>query len=122
MCAAALGAPYGIGIPRMPHLLPEPHIVCGSTGDLLSCILHWERTTELTKLPVVVVEQELGLVLEAGVPDLLFGPLEGWMIGYVQVDDLSIRKLHDDEDVKDTKPNRVLHKEVTGPHGLGLVL
>ena len=110
------------GYPPDVHLLPEPHIVCGSTGDLLSRILHWERTTELTKLPVVVVEQELGLVHEAGVPDLLFGPLEGWMIGYVQVDDLSIRELHDDEDVENTKPNRVLHKEVTGPHGLGLVL
>ena len=68
------------------------------------------------------MEQELGLLLEAGVPDLMFRPLEGWMISYVQVDDLSIRKLHDDEYVKDTKPNRVLHKEVTGPQGLGLVL
>jgi len=62
--------------PSDVHLLPEPHIVCGSTGDLLSCILHWERTTELTKLPIVVVEQELGLVLEAGVPVLLFRPLD----------------------------------------------
>jgi len=44
------------------------------------------------------------------------------MISYVQVDDLSIRKLHHNEYIKDTKPNRVLHKEVTGPHGLGLVL
>jgi hypothetical protein len=68
------------------------------------------------------VEQELGLVLEAGVPDLLFGPLERWMIGDVQVDDLSICELHDDEDVENTKPNRLLHKEVTGPHGFGLVL
>jgi len=38
------------------------------------------------------VEQELGLLLEAGVPDLWFRPLEGWMIGYVQVDDLAARE------------------------------
>jgi hypothetical protein len=61
------------GYPPNPHLLPEPHIVGGSTPDLLPCILPWEPSPELTKLPVVVVEQELGLVLEAGVPDLLFG-------------------------------------------------
>ena len=28
--------------PPNPHLLPEPHIVCGSTRDLLPCILHWK--------------------------------------------------------------------------------
>ena len=108
--------------PPNPHLLPEPHIVGGSTPDLLPCILHWKPTTELTELPVVVVEQELGRLLEAGVPDWLFRPLEGWMIGYVPVDDLSIRQLQDDEYVEDTKPNCVLHQEVTGPHGLSLVL
>jgi len=37
-------------------------------------------------------------------------------------DDLSTRNLHDHENAENTKPNRVLHKEVTGPHGLGLVL
>jgi 2-keto-4-pentenoate hydratase/2-oxohepta-3-ene-1,7-dioic acid hydratase in catechol pathway len=75
-----------------------------------------------TKLPVVVVEQELGMVLETSISDLLFRPLEGWVIGYIQVNDLTIRELHDDEDVENTKPNRVLYKEVAGPHGLGLVL
>jgi hypothetical protein len=103
------------------HLPPEPHIECGSTRDLLPCILHSKRTTKLTKLPVVVVKQELGLLFEAGVSDLLFRPLERWMIRHVHVDDLSIRKLHDDENVENTKPNRMLHKEVTGPHGLGLL-
>ncbi len=68
------------------------------------------------------MQQEPGLLREAGVPHLLFRPLECWMIGYVQVNDLSTRKLHDHENVKNTKPNRVRHKEVTGPHGLGLVL
>jgi hypothetical protein len=42
--------------PTDAHLLPEPHIVCGSTRDLLPVILHSKRTTKLTKLPVVVVE------------------------------------------------------------------
>jgi hypothetical protein len=62
------------------------------------------------------VEQELGLVLETGISGLLFRPLEGWMIGYIQVNDLTIREFHDDEDVENTKSNRVLHKKVTGPH------
>jgi hypothetical protein len=44
------------------------------------------------------------------------------MIGYVQVYDLSTGNLHDDKHIKDLKRDRVLHKEVTGPHGLGLVL
>jgi len=104
------------------HLLPEPYILCGSTRDFLPCILHAKRTAELTKLSVVVVEQEPRQVLETGISDLLFRPLEGWMIGYIQVNDLTIREPHDDEDVENTKPNRVLHKEVAGPHGLGLVL
>jgi len=76
----------------------------------------------LAELPVVVVEQELGLFLEAGVPDLLFRPLKRWVLGHVEVDELSTRELHNDEHVEDTKPDRVLHKEVTSPHGLGLVL
>ena len=50
-----------------------------------------------------VVEQELGRLLETGVPDLLFRPLERWMIGHMHVDDLWIRELHDDEDVENTK-------------------
>jgi len=104
------------------HLLPEQHIVGGSTRDLLPCILRWKPTNKLTKLPVVVVEQELGLVLEAGVPDLLFRPLKGWMISDAPGDDLSICELHDDEYVKDTKPNCVLHQEVTAPHALSLIL
>jgi hypothetical protein len=53
---------------------------------------------------------------------LLLRPLEGRMIGYVQVDDFSIRELHNDENVENSKPNRVLYKEVAGPHGLCLVL
>jgi len=104
------------------HLLPEPRIVCRSTRSPLFPALHSKRTSKLTELPVVVVEQEPGLLIEAGVPDLLFCPLEGWMLGYVQVDDLATRKLHYHENVENTKSNRVLHKEVTGPHGLGLVL
>jgi hypothetical protein len=72
--------------PSDAHLLPEPRIVCRSTRSPLPRALHSKRTTERTELPVVVVEQELGLLLEAGVPDLLFRPLKGWMIGYVQND------------------------------------
>ena len=68
------------------------------------------------------MKQELRLLLEAGVPYLLFRPVEGWMIGYMKVYDLSTGNLHDDEHIKELKRDRVLHKEVTGPHGLGLVL
>ena len=67
------------------------------------------------------MKQEFRLFLEAGVPDLLFRPLERWMIGYLQVYDLTTGKLHDDENIKDLNPDRVLHQEVTGPQGLGLV-
>jgi len=105
--------------PADAHLLPQPLIVCRSTRYPLPCPLHSKRTTKLTELSVVVVQQELGLLLKAGVPHLLFRPLERRMIGYVQVDDLSARKLHDHENSENTKPNRVLHKEVTGPRGLG---
>jgi hypothetical protein len=41
--------------------------------------------SELTKLAVVVVKQELGWLLEASIPDLLFRPLERWMIGGYQM-------------------------------------
>jgi hypothetical protein len=78
--------------------------------------------SELTKLSVIVVNQEFRLFLEADVPDLLFRPLERWMIGYMQVYDLSTGKLHDDEYIKDLNSDRVLHKKVTGPQSLGLVL
>ena len=56
--------------PPDAHLLPQPRIVCRSTRYPLPCPLHSKRTTELTELSVVVVQQELGLFLEAGVPDL----------------------------------------------------
>jgi len=68
------------------------------------------------------VNQEFRLFLEAGIPDLLFRPLERWMIGCMQVHDLWTGKLHDNEYIKDLKRDRGLHKKVTGPHGLGLVL
>ena len=100
--------------PPNAHFLPEPLIECGSTRHPLPCVLNSQRTSELAKLPVIVVKQELGLLLEAGVPYLLFRPFEGRMIGYMQVDDLPTCNLHDDEHVKDPKPDRVLHKEVTG--------
>ena len=107
--------------PPDAHLLPEPFIECRSTRHLLPCVLNSQRTSKLAKLPVIVVEQELRLFLEAGIPDLLFRPLEGWMIGDMKVYDLSTGNLHDDEHIKDLKYDRVLHEEVARPHGLGLV-
>ena len=104
------------------HFLPEPLIVCRSTRNSLPSGLHSNRSIELSELSIVVVEHELGLFVEAGIPYLLFRPLEGWMIGYMKVYDLSTGNLHDDEHIKDLKRDRVLHEEVTGPHGLGLVL
>ena len=98
------------------HLRPKADIKCGPTPNLPSLVLRSKRTTELTKLRIVVVEQKLGRPWEAGIPDLLFRPLERRVIGNVEVDDLPIRKLHDDEDVQGTKPDRVLYKEVAGPH------
>jgi hypothetical protein len=67
----------------------------------------------LAKLPVIVVKQKLRLLLEAGVPYLLFRPFQGWMIGYMKVYDFSTGDLHDDEHIKDLKRDRMLHKEVT---------
>jgi hypothetical protein len=104
------------------HHLPQPHIECRSTRYPLPSTLHSQWTTELAELPVVVVDQEFGLFIETGVSDLLFRPFERRVLGHVEVDELSTRELHDDEHVEDTKPDRVLHKEVTSPHGLGLVL
>jgi hypothetical protein len=68
------------------------------------------------------VEQELGLLLETGIADLLVCPLERRMSGDVYVDYLSTREFHDQENIEDTKANRVLDKEVAAPDGFGLVL
>jgi hypothetical protein len=76
----------------------------------------------LTKLPVIVVKEEYGLFLKAGVPDLLFRPFKHRVIRYIEVNNLSTRELHDDEYVENTKSDRVLHKKVARPHGLGLIL
>jgi hypothetical protein len=97
------------------HLFPDPYVECRSTRHALSLVLDLCRATELTEFTVVVMEKELGLLLEADVPDLLFRPLERWMIGYMQVYDLSTRQLHDDEYIKDSKSNCVLHEKVTSP-------
>jgi hypothetical protein len=58
------------------------------------------------------VKQELRLLLEAGVPDLLFRPFKHWVLCYIEVNNLSTREFHDDEYVENTKRNRRLHKEV----------
>jgi len=89
--------------PPNPHHFPQPHIQCRSTRYSLAGSLHSLWTTELSELPVVVVEQEFGLFIETGVSDLLFRPLKCRMLGHVEVDELSTRELHDDEHVKNTK-------------------
>ncbi len=104
------------------HFLPQPDIVCGSTRYLLSGARHTQWPTELTELSIVVMEQEFGLLLKAGVADLLFRPLKRRMTGDVHVDHLSTRKLHDQEDIENAKTDCVLHKEVAAPNDLGLVL
>ena len=78
--------------PPNSHLLPEPDIVCGSKRYPLSGAFHTQWPTELTEFPVVVVEQELGLLLEAGIADLLSCPLERRMAGDAYMDHLSTRK------------------------------
>ena len=71
------------------HHTPQPHIESGPTRHLLPCTLHLQRTAKLAELPVVVVDQKLGLFLEAGVPDLLLRPLERRVLSHVEVDELS---------------------------------
>lgn len=117
-----IGRTIWSGYPSDAHLLPEPLIECRSTRHPLPCVLNYQWPPELAKLPVIVVKQELRLPLETDVLYLLFRPLEGRMFGHMKVHDLSTGNLHDDERVKDPKPDGVLHKEVTGPDGLGLVL
>jgi hypothetical protein len=68
------------------------------------------------------VNQELGLLLEAGIPDLLLRPFKRWVICCIEENNLSTREFHNDEYVENAKSNRGLHKEVTRPYGLGLVL
>ena len=99
----SIGCAIGDGHATDSHLPPEPNIICGSTRHLLSGALHAEWPTKPTELPVVVVEQELGLLLETGIADLLFCPLERRVGGDVQVDYLSTREFHDQEDIEDTK-------------------
>jgi hypothetical protein len=118
----SIGCAIGDGHATDSHLLPEPNIICGSTRYLLSGAFRTEWPTKLTELPVVVVEQELGLFLETSIADLLFCPLERRMGGDVYVDYLSTREFHDQEDIEDTKANRVLHNEVAAPDGFGLAL
>ena len=118
----SLGCALGDEHATDSHLPPEPNILCGSTRHLPSGPFHAEWPTKLTELPVVVVEQELGLLLETGIANLLFCPFERRMGGDVYVDYLSTREFHDQEDIEDTKANRVLHKEVAAPDGFGLVL
>ena len=117
-----IGRPIWDGDPPNAHFNPEPCIVCRSTRNSLPSALHSNRSTELSELSVVVVEHELGLLLEASISDLLFRPFKRWVIRYVEVNNLSARKFHDDEYVENTKPNRRLYKEVTRPYSLGLVL
>jgi hypothetical protein len=47
-----------------------------STQYALSLVLDFCRTTELTEFAVVVVEKKLGLLHKAGVPGLLFCPIQ----------------------------------------------
>ena len=108
--------------PPDTHHPPQPLIECRPTRYPLVRSLNTQRTTELAKLSVVVVEQEFGLFVETGAPDLLFRPLERWVLGHIEVDELSTRELHNDKHVENTKIDRVLHEEVTSPHSLGLVL
>ena len=110
-----IGRTVGNRDPTDARLFPDPYVECRSTRYALSLVLDLCRTTELTEFTVVIMEKELGLLHKAGVPNLLFCPIHGWMIGYVKVDDLPTRQFHDDEYIKDSKSNCVLHEKVTSP-------
>ncbi len=47
------------------HHLPQPRIESEPTRHTLPCPLHSQRTTELAELPVVVMDQKLGVFLES---------------------------------------------------------
>jgi hypothetical protein len=55
-----IGCPIQSGHPPDAHLLPEPLIECRSTTHTFSFVLSSQRTSELAKLPIIVVNQELG--------------------------------------------------------------
>jgi len=101
----SIGCAIGDGHATDSHLRPEPNIECGSTGYLLSCTFHTEWPAKLTELPVVVLEHRFGLLLETGIADLLFCPLEHRMGGDLYMDDLATREFHDQKDIEDTKAN-----------------
>jgi hypothetical protein len=77
---------------------------------------------ELAILTVTVVDEKLRLLLKTRVPNLLLHPVQRRVLGHVKVDNLSACKLHDDEDVKNTETEGVLHEEIAGPDDLGLIL
>ena len=59
------------------------------------------------------MDKKLGLLFEAGVGELLLGPVECRMLGDVEMNNLPTRNLHDDKDIEDTKAEGILHEEVT---------
>jgi len=59
------------------------------------------------------MDKKLGLLFEAGVDELLLGPVESWVLRDVEMNNLPTRNLHDDEDIEDTKAEGILHEEVT---------
>ena len=70
-----------------------------SRGDHLAVDLGSGPFAELAIDAIVIVDEELCLLIERGVPDLLLDPGQGWMVGHVDVHNLAAPEFHDDEDV-----------------------
>jgi hypothetical protein len=78
--------------------------------------------TQLSIFSVVIMDQKLGLLIKTGVSNLLLHPSQCWVLSDVKMCDFSASKLHDDEDIQNTKTDRVLNEEITGPDDFSLIL
>jgi len=101
--------------------LGKPEVQRGTAGDLLAVDLGSDPLAELAIDAIVIVDEELWLLLERGVPDLLLDPGQGWVLGHIDLHDFAAAELHDDEDVEGSEPDRVLDAKVAHPDGVGLV-
>ena len=75
---------------------------------------HGERLAELAVDTVVIVDKELRLGVECDVSDLLLHPFECGMSRDADLHYLTAPEFHDDEDVQDREPDRVLDTEIVG--------
>ena len=71
---------------------------------------------------VVVDKKSWTLLPHGGVAYLLLYPVKCGMCGYIEMNNLSTLKLHDDKDVNRDEKERELNHEVTAPYGRCVIL